>query len=162
MAVSLNSMRRTGQRKCGGTKEMWRQFLPDSKSPRRVPRRGLQSSCDDENMPVICPTCQNFSGASGAFRPRTHKPGGDTPRLISLCSQSGALPAVECPLDGRVRRCVVVGAAEREDQATHPENFRRLSTTGLSKYGPKDLCHTSPVRKPPTRCTSPQLQRGSR
>jgi hypothetical protein len=31
--------------------------LSDSKSPRRIFRRGL-NSCDDENMPVICPTCQ--------------------------------------------------------------------------------------------------------
>ena len=32
--------------------------LSDSKSPRRSFRRGL-GSCDDEDMPVICPTCQN-------------------------------------------------------------------------------------------------------
>jgi hypothetical protein len=36
--------------------------LPDgvsseSKSPQRTFRRGL-NSCDDEDMPVICPTCQ--------------------------------------------------------------------------------------------------------
>ena len=31
--------------------------LSDSKSPRRIFRRGL-NSCDDEDMPVICPTCQ--------------------------------------------------------------------------------------------------------
>jgi hypothetical protein len=37
--------------------------LSDSKSPRRIFRRGL-SSCDDEDMPVICPTCQNvFAGS---------------------------------------------------------------------------------------------------
>jgi hypothetical protein len=30
--------------------------LSDSKSPRRIFRRGL-NSCDDEDMPVICPTC---------------------------------------------------------------------------------------------------------
>jgi len=37
--------------------------LPDSKSPRRIFRRGL-ISCDDEDMPVICPTCQNvFAGS---------------------------------------------------------------------------------------------------
>jgi hypothetical protein len=29
--------------------------LSDSKSPRRIFRRGL-NSCDDEDMPVICPT----------------------------------------------------------------------------------------------------------
>ena len=35
----------------------------DSKSPRRIFRRGL-NSCDDEDMPVICPTCQNvFAGS---------------------------------------------------------------------------------------------------
>jgi hypothetical protein len=35
----------------------------DSKSPRRIFRRGL-NSCDDEDMPVICPTCQNvFTGS---------------------------------------------------------------------------------------------------
>jgi hypothetical protein len=31
--------------------------LSDSKSPRRIFRRGL-NSCDDEDMPVFCPTCQ--------------------------------------------------------------------------------------------------------
>ena len=31
--------------------------LSDSKSPQRIFRRGL-NSCDDENMPVFCPTCQ--------------------------------------------------------------------------------------------------------
>jgi hypothetical protein len=37
--------------------------LSDSKSPRRIFRRGL-ISCDDEDMPVICPTCQNvFAGS---------------------------------------------------------------------------------------------------
>jgi hypothetical protein len=35
----------------------------DSKSPRRIFRRGL-ISCDGEDMPVICPTCQNvFAGS---------------------------------------------------------------------------------------------------
>jgi hypothetical protein len=39
--------------------------VSDSKSPRRIFRRGL-GSCDDENMPVICPTCQNvFSRGTG-------------------------------------------------------------------------------------------------
>jgi len=38
--------------------------LPDrvlsvSKSPQRIFRRGL-NSCDDEDIPVICPTCQLF------------------------------------------------------------------------------------------------------
>jgi hypothetical protein len=37
--------------------------LSDSKSPRRIFRRGLKS-CDDEDMQVICPTCQNvFAGS---------------------------------------------------------------------------------------------------
>jgi hypothetical protein len=37
--------------------------LSDSKSPRRIFRRGL-NSCDGEDMPVICPTCQNvFAGS---------------------------------------------------------------------------------------------------
>ena len=37
--------------------------LSDSKSPRRIFRRGLMS-CDDENMQVICPTCQMvFAGS---------------------------------------------------------------------------------------------------
>jgi len=31
--------------------------LSDSKSPQRIFRRGL-NSCDDEDVPVICPTCQ--------------------------------------------------------------------------------------------------------
>lgn len=33
------------------------------KSPRPVSRRGRFNSCDDDNMPVICPTCQIFSKA---------------------------------------------------------------------------------------------------
>jgi hypothetical protein len=38
-----------------------RMRLPsDSKSPRPVSRRGLWDSCDVEDMPVICPTCQIF------------------------------------------------------------------------------------------------------
>jgi hypothetical protein len=36
---------------------VWPDGVSDSKSPRRIFRRGL-NSCDDENMPVICPTCQ--------------------------------------------------------------------------------------------------------
>jgi len=37
--------------------------LSDSKSPRRIFRRGL-NSCDDEDMQVICPTSQNvFAGS---------------------------------------------------------------------------------------------------
>jgi hypothetical protein len=37
--------------------------LSDSKSPRRIFRRGL-NSCHHEDMPVICPTCQNvFAGS---------------------------------------------------------------------------------------------------
>jgi hypothetical protein len=37
--------------------------LSDSKSPRRMFRRGL-NCCDNEDMPVICPTCQNvFAGS---------------------------------------------------------------------------------------------------
>jgi len=37
--------------------------LSDSKSPQRIFRRGL-NSCDDEDMQVICPTCQNvFAGS---------------------------------------------------------------------------------------------------
>jgi hypothetical protein len=47
----------TGLRNCGGTKEMWRQPSPDSKSPRRFPRAGI-NRCDDEDMRLICPTCQ--------------------------------------------------------------------------------------------------------
>src|SRR5882757_1980906 len=35
----------------------------DSKSPRRIFRRG-PNSCDDEDMPVICPTCQNVFAES--------------------------------------------------------------------------------------------------
>ena len=38
--------------------------LSNSKSPQRIFRCGL-NSCDDEDMPVICPTCQNiFAGSS--------------------------------------------------------------------------------------------------
>ena len=33
--------------------------LSDSKSPQRIFRRGL-NSCDDGDIPVICPTCQLF------------------------------------------------------------------------------------------------------
>ena len=37
--------------------------LSDSKSPRRIFRRGLKS-CDDEDMQVICPTIQDVSEGS--------------------------------------------------------------------------------------------------
>jgi hypothetical protein len=37
--------------------------LSDSKSPRRIFRRGLNSG-DDEDMPVICPTRQNVFAPS--------------------------------------------------------------------------------------------------
>jgi hypothetical protein len=36
---------------------------PDTKKPQPVRAWGLLNSCDAEDMPVICPTCQNFSGA---------------------------------------------------------------------------------------------------
>ena len=43
--------------------------LSDSKSPRRIFRRGL-NSCDDEDIQVICPTCQNvFAGPLDASAP---------------------------------------------------------------------------------------------
>jgi hypothetical protein len=42
--------------------------LSDSKSPRRIFRRGL-NSCDDEDMPVICPTCQVLPKARPCRRP---------------------------------------------------------------------------------------------
>jgi hypothetical protein len=32
--------------------------MTDSKSPRPVAGAGFHISCDDEDMPVICPTCQ--------------------------------------------------------------------------------------------------------
>jgi len=37
---------------------------PDSKNPRRIFQRGLDS-CGDENMPVICPTCKIIRCADG-------------------------------------------------------------------------------------------------
>jgi hypothetical protein len=43
----------------------------DSKSPRRIFRRGL-SCCDDEDMPVICPTCQNV--LAGSLKRPDHAP----------------------------------------------------------------------------------------
>jgi len=54
-----SSLATPGRRRVG---RMWRRDvrLPsDSKSPRPVFRRGL-NSCDVELMPVICPTCQIF------------------------------------------------------------------------------------------------------
>src|ERR1700680_1857238 len=42
--------------------------LSDSKSPQRIFRRGL-NSCDDEDMPVICPTCQVLPKARPCRRP---------------------------------------------------------------------------------------------
>jgi hypothetical protein len=42
--------------------------LSESKSPRRIFRRGLKS-CDDEDMPVICPTCQVLPKARPCRRP---------------------------------------------------------------------------------------------
>ncbi len=43
--------------------------LSDSKSPRRIFRRGL-NSCDDEDMQVICLTCQNIF--AGSFKRPDH------------------------------------------------------------------------------------------
>ncbi len=68
IAVPLDSARRTLE-KCGGTKVTRRQppfrfKAPDSKSPRRFPARAYRNSCDDADMPVICPTCQIISGGS--------------------------------------------------------------------------------------------------
>ena len=54
-----SSLATLGRRRVG---RMWRRDvrLPsDSKSPRPVSRRGL-NSCDVELMPAICPTCQIF------------------------------------------------------------------------------------------------------
>src|SRR5476649_2879940 len=45
--------------------------LSDSKSPHRIFRRGL-NSCDDEDMPVICPTKlskNSFAGNDGGIFP---------------------------------------------------------------------------------------------
>jgi hypothetical protein len=44
-------------------------ILSDSKSPQRIFRRGL-SSCDDEDVPVICPTCQFFDAEIAERRER--------------------------------------------------------------------------------------------
>ena len=44
-------------------------ILSDSKSPQRIFRRGL-NSCDDEDMQVICPTCQNVF--AGSFKRPDH------------------------------------------------------------------------------------------
>jgi hypothetical protein len=43
--------------------------LSDSKSPQRIFRRGL-NSCDDEDIPVICPTCQLFDAEIAERRER--------------------------------------------------------------------------------------------
>jgi len=39
----------------------------DSKSPRPISRRGLQLFCDDDDMPVICPTCQTLKVSAANF-----------------------------------------------------------------------------------------------
>ena len=50
----------------GALRSVWPDSVSsDSKSPRRFFRREL-ISCDDENMPVICPTCQNVFRAGPA------------------------------------------------------------------------------------------------
>jgi hypothetical protein len=43
--------------------------LSDSKSPQRIFRRGL-NSCDDEDIPVIFPTCQLFDAEIAERRER--------------------------------------------------------------------------------------------
>jgi hypothetical protein len=43
--------------------------LSDSKSPQRIFRRGLDS-CDDEDLPVICPTRQLFDAEIAERRER--------------------------------------------------------------------------------------------
>jgi hypothetical protein len=57
----IGSLRRPGSaRSAAGLPDS---VLSDSKSPRRIFRRGL-NSCDHEDIPVICPTCQNvFAGS---------------------------------------------------------------------------------------------------
>jgi hypothetical protein len=43
--------------------------LSDAKNPRRIFRRGL-NSCDDEDIPVICPTCQIINAEIAVYRER--------------------------------------------------------------------------------------------
>jgi hypothetical protein len=43
--------------------------LSDSKSPQRIFRRRL-NSCEDEDTPVICPTCQLFDAEIAERRER--------------------------------------------------------------------------------------------
>jgi hypothetical protein len=43
--------------------------LSDSKSPQRIFRRG-HNSCDYEDLPVICPTCQLFDAEIAERRAR--------------------------------------------------------------------------------------------
>jgi hypothetical protein len=61
----------------------------DSKSPRPVSRRGLDG-CDDEDMPVICPTAQDFLSRiferSGIEEARGQFPGaGSIVATMNIC-----------------------------------------------------------------------------
>ena len=60
----LSAIRFAAAARLGALGAVWPDSVsPDSKSPRRIFRRG-PNSCDDEDMPVICPTCQNvFAGS---------------------------------------------------------------------------------------------------
>jgi hypothetical protein len=105
--------------------------VSDSKSPRRIFRRGL-ISCDHEDMPVICPTCQNVfagslkrpdratlhgvvfdilvessRGASGQRMAPPCKDGWMTPRPSTLSNRHKALiPASAAPGYSLRLRCV--------------------------------------------------------
>jgi hypothetical protein len=51
--------------------QKFRLKITDAKSPQPVSRRGLDcsvNSCEDDNVPVICPTCQIFLRAALARR----------------------------------------------------------------------------------------------
>src|SRR5260221_13877489 len=106
----------SGLRNCGGTKEMWRQRPPDSKGPiekarGRFPGAGI-NSCDDEDMPVICPTAQEVFSEQEVFLgsgSHTNQARQKMPRaLYSITSSASAasVGGISSPIDFAVLRLI--------------------------------------------------------
>jgi len=155
----------TGLRNCGGTKVMRptgrrqragrmgsRRRAPrrpiqattisDSKSPRPVCRRGL-NSCDVVGMPVICPTCQVF--------------------CVRVCEPPGRGRSRKCPPDERRRKGIqsidMVARRPRlhtnSRQRQHPLKDRRQANQHHKQF--EKICQTGFADKfidgPKANCT---------
>jgi hypothetical protein len=85
----------------------------DSKSPRPVSRRGLDC-CDDEYMPVICPTAQDFFERRGfILAPRIYKSPRPVFRARANFCDDKHMPVI-CPTEQvvfRRRRAITISSA---------------------------------------------------